>query len=324
MAKEVYIANLKVDQELTDFFMVKEAAIRTGSNKKYYLDLTLGDKSGEIKGKKWDIPEEEFPSLERLRSGDIVKIKGLVTEWNNIKQLRIQRIRKSQPEDGCVMADYIKAAPENPEEMYEFILSEAEAIEDEGLRAMAVTFLRRERERLLYYPAAMKNHHAEMGGLLWHIKRMLLMGIKACEVYPIMHRDWVVCGVILHDMEKLNEIESNQLGVSSGYTMEGQLLGHIAQGVRAVDRLAEETGLAREKAILLEHMILSHHYEPEFGSPKKPMFPEAELLHYLDMMDAKFFDFEEALRGVDPGSFSERVRTLDNRMVYKPSFYDEP
>ena len=320
MSKSLFIQDLRVEDEITDFFMAKELAIKMGSNRKYYLDVTLSDCSGEINGKKWDVPEEEFAALERIKAGDIVKIKAVVTEWNNTKQLKILRIRKGQKEDDLIISDFIKAAPEDPEEMYSFILERAERIGDAGLRAMAVKFLKDNREKLLYYPAAMRNHHAEMAGLLWHIKRMLMMGEKACEVYTIMDPDWVACGVILHDMEKLNEIESTELGISPGYTMEGQLLGHIAQGVREVDRLAEAVGLDREKAILLEHMVLTHHYEPEFGSPKRPMFLEAELLHYLDMMDAKFFDFEDALQGVDPGSFSERIRTLDNRMIYKPSF----
>jgi 3'-5' exoribonuclease len=121
-------------------------------------------------------------------------------------------------------------------------------------------------------------------------------------------------------MEKLNEIESNEWGISPGYTMEGQLLGHLIQGVKTIDRMAREAGISEEKAVMLEHMIISHHYEPEFGSPRKPMFPEAEVLHYLDMMDAKIYDFEDALAGVLPGEFSQRVRTLDGRLLYKPSF----
>ena len=168
----------------------------------------------------------------------------------------------------------------------------------------------------------MKNHHAEMAGLLYHIKRMLVMGEKACEVYAQLDRDWIVCGVILHDMEKLNEIQSNELGISNGYTFEGQLLGHLVQGAAKVAEMAKEVGLSEEKTVMLQHMMVSHHYEPDFGSPKKPMFIEAEMLHYLDMIDAKMFDFEAALAGVDPGQFSERVRTLDGRMLYKPTFKD--
>ena len=113
---------------------------------------------------------------------------------------------------------------------------------------------------------------------------------------------------------------SNELGVSDGYTVKGNLLGHIVMGTIRMEERAKKAGLSEEKTVMLQHMILAHHYEPEFGSPVRPMFPEAELLHYLDMLDAKMFDFEAALEGVDGGHFSERVRTLDNRMLYKPTF----
>ena len=320
MAKEYYINTLQVEEEFTDFFLVKEIAIKTGSNGKNYLDVLFSDKTGEINGKKWDIFGDEETGLLRMQPGDTAKVKAVVTEWNGTKQLKIQRIRKGQKEDKLDMSDFVKAAPEPAEDMYAFICGKAESIGDEGLRAMALKFLTDEKTRLMYYPAAMRNHHAEMSGLLWHIKRMLDLGERACQVYQMLDRDWVICGVILHDMEKLNEIESNEYGISPGYSMEGQLLGHIVQGVRTIDRMAEAVGLDREKAILLEHMIVSHHMEPEFGSPKKPMFPEAELLHYLDMVDSKMFDYEDALSGVEPGEFSEKVRTLDGRKLYKPTF----
>lgn len=320
MNKKFFVNTLSLDEDFTDFFMVKEIAVKTGSNHKKYLDLTLSDKSGDINGKKWDVSDEEEMSLGKISQGDIVKIHAQVNQWNNIRQLRVLKIRKGQREDEYEISDYIKAAPESPEDMYAFILGEADSIGDEGLKKMALSFLTREKERLMYYPAAMRNHHAEFAGLLWHLKRMLMLGERACEVYSMLDRDWIVCGVILHDMEKLNEIQSDELGISQGYSFEGQLLGHIAQGIKAVERMAEETGLEPEKAVMLEHMIESHHYEPEFGSPKRPMFPEAEMLHYLDMIDAKMFDFEEALSGVAPGCFSERVRTLDGRMLYKSTF----
>ncbi len=145
-----------------------------------------------------------------------------------------------------------------------------------------------------------------------------MTGLRVCEVYRNLDRDLVAAGVILHDIEKLNEIQSNQYGISPGYSFEGQLLGHLVQGVKFLDRTCRELGFPEEKTLMLEHMILSHHYEPEFGSPKKPMFPEAEVLHYLDILDARMFDMEDALRGVAPGTFSDRIWTLDNRKVYKP------
>lgn len=321
MSKEFYINDLPEEGSFTEFYMVRAVALKLGSNGKVYLDLNLGDSSGEINGKKWDVSPEEEALFAKIKEGDLVKVKASVNEWNGTKQLRIGRIRKYDPDtDKLDVSDYVKAAPEKGTDMFNYVLERASAIGDEGLRKMAVRFLQDNRDRLLYYPGAMRNHHAEMSGLLYHIKRMLMMGIRACEVYTNLDRDWIVCGVILHDMEKLNEIESTELGVSPGYSFEGKMLGHIAQGVKAVELLAREVGLDDEKKIMLEHMILSHHYEPEFGSPVKPVFPEAEMLHYLDMMDAKMFDFEDALFNVEPGNFSERIRTLDGRMLYKPTF----
>ncbi len=318
--KTYYINNLNINEEIVDFFLVKAIAIRVGSNRKQYLDLTLGDNSGEINGKKWDIADEEVYGLSQIKEGDCVKVKASVSEWNGIRQLRVTKVRKAQKEDKLDMTDYIKAAPEDPEEMFNYVLSRAEAIGDSDLRAISVKFLQDSKEKLMYYPGAMRNHHAEMAGLIYHIKRMLMMGERACDVYTNLSKDWVVCGVILHDMEKLTEIMSNELGISPGYSFEGKMLGHLVLGVRKVSEMAKEIGMSDEKAVMLEHMILSHHYEPDFGSPIRPMFPEAELLHYLDILDAKMFDFEDNISGIAPGTFTERVRTLDGRMLYKPSF----
>ena len=308
--------------EFIDFFIVKSIALRVGSNKKQYLDMHLADSTGEVSAKKWDVVEGEEPALSAIKEGDIIKVKAQVTEWQGNTQLRVLKIRKTSEADAFDMADFIKAAPELPEEMYAYILGSANEIEDKDFRAVAVKLLEDNRDRLRYYPAAAKNHHAEFGGLLWHMKRMLMTGKAVCDIYKFLNRDLIITGVIIHDMEKLNEIEASENGIASGYSKRGQLLGHIIQGITAIDGLARELGLPEEKALIMEHMILSHHYEPEFGSPKKPMFPEAEMLHYLDMIDARMYDMEEAVSSIEPGSFSERVRTLDNRKVYKPDFED--
>ena len=318
--KDIYIGDLKTGQEFMSYFIVKTVAVKVGSNKKAYLDLLLADKTGEISAKKWDIADEEMPGLQKIKEGSVIKVKALVTEWNGMKQLRGSRIRQTSAEDGIVMMDYIKAAPEDAAEMYDYIYSRAADFEDKDLRNICVKQLTDNKEKLMYYPAAQKNHHAEMAGLLYLVKRMLMMAERACEVYTNLNRELVMTGVILHDMEKINEIESNELGISTGYSFEGKMLGHLVQGVRTIDRLAAELDIPREKAVMLEHMILSHHYEPEFGSPKKPLFPEAEMLHYLDMVDAKMFDMQEAVEKTEPGCFSDRVWTLDNRNVYRATW----
>ena len=315
--KDIFVSNLKTDEEITTYLMVKTIALKVGSNRKTYLDLVLGDSSGEINGKKWDIADEEIPGLERIKEGNIIKVRALVTEWNGMKQLRISRIRLTGAEDELEISDFVKAAPEKPEDMYEYIYSIAESLTAHQLSDLCKKMLTDHKEKLMYYPAASKNHHAEMAGLLWHIKRMLMLGDKACQVYTNLDRDLLLTGVILHDTEKMTEILSNELGISSGYSFEGKMLGHLVLGVRELDRVCEEMGIDTEKKVMLEHMIISHHYEPEFGSPKKPLFPEAEMLHYLDMIDAKMFDMEEAVSKTEPGEFSDRVWTLDNRTIYR-------
>ena len=315
--KEFYIKNLKKDEEFVDFFMVKSISVRKGSNGKDFLDILVSDNTGEIVGKKWDVCAEEIPSLEAIAEGDLVKIKAGVTEWNGMKQLRVLRIRKAVKEDKLEMTDYVKAAPEDPRSMYDFILGKAQEFKDEDLKKLSIRLLSDNEEKLMYYPAAQKNHHAELAGLLYHMKRMLMTGERVCEVYTNLNKDLLLTGVIIHNIEKINEIESNELGISPGYSFEGQLLGHIIQGIKTIDKLTLEMEFPREKAIMLEHMILSHHYEPDFGSPKKPLFPEAEMLHYLDVMDARMFDMEDALAATEPGEFSERVFTLENRRLYK-------
>jgi len=315
--KEIYISGLKLDSEIQDFFMVKLIAVKIGANKKQYLDLLLGDSTGEITAKKWDVADEELPALNEIKPQDIIKIKGSVVEWNGLRQIRVIRVRKSVKEDMFELSDFIKSAPEKGEEMYSFMIGKANAIKDSDLKAICVTFLGKNKEKLLYYPAAQKNHHAELGGLLYHMKRMLMTAERICDVYTNLNKDLVVAGVILHDIEKINEIDANELGIASGYSFEGQMLGHIVQGIVSINKMAEELEMPREKSIMLQHMILAHHYEPEFGSPKKPLFPEAEILHYVDMIDARMYDMQEAIAATEPGEFSDRIWTLDNRKLYR-------
>ena len=136
--------------------MVKSIAVKIGANKKQYLDVMLADKTGEISGKKWDVADEELPSLAQIKEGDIVKIRANVTEWNGLKQFRVLRIRRRAENDPLEFSDFIKAAPERPEDMYEYILGKAEAFSDQDLKKLCVKVLQENREKLMYYPAAQK------------------------------------------------------------------------------------------------------------------------------------------------------------------------
>lgn len=319
LMKELFIQDIKEQNKIQDFFMIKNVSIRVGANKKEYLDVVVGDRTGEITGKKWDIAEDRN-ELAELKIGDIIKLRADIVEWNGAKQLKITKLRKSIPNDNLIVGDYIPAAPENPQEMYDFLHDMAANLEDQELAKLCVRVLEREKEKLLYYPAATRNHHAQLGGLLYHTKRMAMSGDALCKVYTVMNRSLVLAGVILHDMQKLNEIVSNEMGMATEYSFEGNMLGHLVLGVRELEKDMQELNFTREKAVMVEHMILAHHEEPEFGSPKRPMFPEAELLHYLDVMDARIFDMEDALKNTEEGAFSDKIWTLENRKLYKRTF----
>lgn len=321
--KVMYVTGISNEKEVTDFFMVKSMSLKLGANKKQYLDIVLGDKTGEISGKKWDVTDEEMKDLEAIADGDLVKVRAQVTEWNGSKQFRVMRIRKISGDEALDIRDFIKAAPEPPEDMFQFLMDAAESMADADLRNLCVLSLNNGKEKLMYYPAAQRNHHAEMAGLLYHLKRMIMTAEKVCQVYDNLDRDLLYAGVLLHDMEKLHEINANEWGISDGYSFEGNMLGHIIQGIKVLDKQMKELNFPEEKAIMVEHMILSHHYEPEYGSPRKPLFPEAEMLHYLDMIDARMYDMQEALDATAPGQFSDRVWTLDNRRLYKKEDSDK-
>ena len=166
----------------------------------------------------------------------------------------------------------------------------------------------------MYYPAATRLHHAERSGLLHHTSTMLRMADAVCGIYDQLDSDLLAAGVILHDLCKITEIRADASGVAIDYSREGQLLGHIVRGVSELDKACEALSIREETRLMLEHMILSHHDLPEYGSPKPPMFPEAEVLHILDLLDARMFEMDSALKNVAPGTFTERIWSLERRL----------
>ncbi|MBR2674359.1 MAG: HD domain-containing protein [Mogibacterium sp.] len=320
--KQYYVKDLKPDDShhLEDRFLVRNADIRDGNNAKKHLYMTLADATGEIQAVKWSLTPDEITAFSKIKTGMVITVGGRCNEYMGKKQLVLDTIRGQAKEGSYDKADIFKAAPESSTSMYDFIISRIEAFKDEDFKRICLSFYEENKEKMMYYPAAMSNHHAELGGFLYHVKRMMMMGERACEVYTNLNKDLLLAGVALHDIEKLNELNSDENGVVEDYSLEGKMLGHLVMGVAAIGDKCRELGISEEKCIMLQHMSLSHHYEPEFGSPKKPMFPEAEMLHYLDMTDAKMFDVEQALKDVAAGEFSDKVYTLDNRKLYKSTF----
>ena len=310
------ITELKAGEKVEAFFLIKSFDVKKTTAGKQYIDVNLVDKSGEINAKIWEYSKE---TENIVIENSIVKVRGEVLEWNGSKQVKINKVRGKLPAENVKISELIPSAPVETSEMLNTIKMYAAKIKDEQIKLLVETIIEKYNNKLLYYPAAKKNHHSYMGGLLYHTMRMLQSGEKLGQVYDFLNMDYIFAGVILHDICKILEMDSDEYGVVSDYSMEGKLLGHIIQGIKEIEIEGEKVGLDREKSVILQHMVLSHHYEPEFGSPKKPMTPEAEILHFLDIIDARMFDFEHALEGIEPGTFTDKIWLLDNRNLYKPT-----
>lgn len=311
------IEEFQASQKIEGFFLVKSIERKLTSTNKNYLDITLADKTGEINAKIWDCNEDDE---HKYPNNSLIKVRGEINEWQGKLQLKINKIRIAKENDNVEIEDFIPSAPEKGEKMLELIFEYVENFKNEDIKNIVKYILNENKEKLIYYPAAKSNHHSIRAGLLYHVKRMLLTAERLCEVYSNINKDLLIAGVILHDIAKVDEMDSNELGIVSDYTREGKLLGHIIQGIVNINRAAKQVNADEEISLVLQHMILSHHYEPEFGSPRKPMIPEGELLHYIDMIDARMYDMEKALRKIEPGEFSERIFTLDRRQLYNPKF----
>jgi 3'-5' exoribonuclease len=302
------LADMIRGQMFEGFLLVKSAEQRTSANGSKYLDMTLADRSGEVNSKMWD------GTCAPPKALSVMKIRGMMLEYNNRPQLRVDKMREPGEKDQVDMSLLIPCAPRPAAEMREELFERARAIRDEKLRQLVLLRLEDAGDRLDYYPAAQRLHHAERSGLLHHTSTMLKGAVALCELYPALDGDLLAAGVILHDLCKITEMNANEVGLASEYTLEGQLVGHLVQGVAEINRLGREIGMDEELRIMLEHMILSHHDMPEYGSPKRPMFPEAEVLHTLDLLDARMYEMQRALEAVQPGSFTERIWSLERKL----------
>ena len=206
--------------------------------------------------------------------------------------------------------------------MYNKLIEKANAFSDEELKKLVLTLYEEKRELLLNWPAAYRLHHAVRSGLLMHTLSIVKLCDGVCEVYPFVNRDLLIAGAMLHDIAKTAEYEVGTTGIASGYTVEGNLIGHLVKGAMMVEETAQRLGISREKAMLIEHMLISHHGEPEFGAAVRPMFIEAELLSELDLMDARVYQMSHAVENIETNEFSSRLWALDDRKVYNHELRD--
>lgn len=281
--KSPFVSDLKPNQVITTTFLVHGKDVRQKKSGEPYLSLLLGDRTGDVDAKMWDNVAEVMETFER---DDFVKVKGLLQIFQNRLQLTIHKM--SRVLDGDVdFADYFPASERDPAEMFAELRGIIAGIDNPHLRGLLEAFMDDEPLARMYRtaPAAKQVHHAFLGGLIEHVLSLCNLARMMATHYNYIDIDLLLTGVILHDVGKVAELTYDR---SFGYSSEGQLVGHIAIGLRFLhEKLQRLPDFPPKLRVLVEHMILSHHGELEFGSPKLPQFPEALLLHHLDNLDSK-------------------------------------
>ena len=304
------VASLRPNMKFEGFLLVRTGDQRTSSNGGKYLDMTLCDTSGDINCKMWD------GTVPPPKQGSIVKVRGTVQEYNGRLQMRIERLRQPGPEDDVDASQLMPCAPEKPESMLAEIHRAIDSMATPELQGILREMLAMCGDKLMYFPAAQRVHHAERSGLLHHTLGVLRAAEALLPLYPFLDGDLLRAGCIAHDLSKTVEFVSDEAGNVSDYSAEGQLLGHLVHGVAQVQEAARRAGVSGEYVLLLSHMVISHHGQPDHGSPRPPMFPEAEMLHLLDDMDAKMNEMEGIMRRTPVGAFSEKIWSLDRRLYH--------
>jgi 3'-5' exoribonuclease len=328
--KDIYIADLAgfEDGKLFDsFFLVLQKQLRTTKANKPYLNLILCDKTGQLEGRVWEMADPRINK--EFDRGDVVKVRGCVSRFDDRLQLKVDQLRKATATE-TDKTDLMPATTCDVEMLWAQLIGFIESFTDPDLKRLLTTVLADPQIAAAYReaPAAKQLHHAWLGGLLEHVISLLTLADRVAPHYPILHRDLLLTGVILHDIGKVREL-SWEIGFE--YTLEGTLLGHIHIGAALAERTMDSLpGFPSKLKTLVLHLILSHHGKLEFGSPKLPMVPEALVLNFIDDLDAKMqamsVEFEKCVREGKPADeMTGRVWALDQRQLLNTRrWLDEP
>ncbi|MBP5729907.1 MAG: HD domain-containing protein [Clostridia bacterium] len=309
------LATIILNEDISGFYIIGNAAIKTSANGSSFLACALTDSSDTVEAKFWNYtgPVGTNPADD----GRVVFLRGKVGEFKGALQISLSAIRYAEAAETYNTADLVPTAPIDIRDAGRQIRELVNSIVDNDYRRVCEVMLERYGKAFSVWPAAKSVHHSFVSGLMMHTFNMLkLADFLAGQYSEVIDRDLLIAGTLLHDFAKTQELACSQLGLVTDYSTKGQLLGHLVMGAEDIDRVARELGIPEEKATLLEHMILSHHGEPEFGAAVLPMTAEAELLHMIDLVDIRMEIYAETLKNMEPDTFSERIFALEKR-IYK-------
>lgn len=302
---------LNFNDSFTGFYILKNVSNKLTNSGKPYLAAALADASMTVECKVWDYPGPLGPADD----GKVVKVQGVFQEFKGMPQIKVERIRLATENDGYDLAELVPVAPLDREEAYGDIENLVMSMADEDYKKVCLEFLRRHEQGFRKLPAAKSVHHGFVGGLLMHTHDMMVLAdFLSAHYSAVINRDLLLAGTLLHDFSKMEEFVTSQLGIVTEYSARGQLLGHLVMGAQEAAEVCKLLDVPEEKSMLLQHMILSHHGQPEFGAAVVPQCAEAELLCYIDNIDAKMEIYRENLDKTPVGGFSQRIFALEKRI----------
>lgn len=311
--KNLNVADMKNGDAVEGFYLLKTAKMKTTGSGKPFLDCDVSDRSGVIKGVFWDFNDATLASE---AAGCAVFLRGNISMYNDLMQVVLVELRKPEQGENVDISKLVPTAPIVVDEELGKINSYIASMTDPDYKKIAVEMLKRHKNTFKQIPAAKGVHHAFVNGLLMHTGTMLAHADCVAALYPVINRDLLFAGVMCHDLAKDREYKFTELGLATDFTVDGNLLGHLVMGAEEIGRVGRELNLPEEKIMLLQHMLLSHHGQPEWGAAVYPKIVEADALHLIDNMDAHMESYRETLEGMNVGEMST-TRVCTGQYCYK-------
>ena len=309
--EEKFINEFKEGDRVTLPLLITNASKGVSNAGAPYISLSLQDRTGQIEAKIWDVKEEQ---LQICQIGTVILVTGDVIEYRGVTQMKILGVASVEQSK----VDYTRfclASPIPQQELVRRLNGYLKSFKNEDVSRIVNHIVESHYNEFISYPAAVRNHHEFGSGLLYHTISMCDLAELLSTYYSNVDRDLLLAGVILHDIGKTSELSGP---IATKYTLEGKLVGHISIMVSEIRAAGEKLNIRSEIPLLLQHMILSHHGEKDYGSPVPPLTREAFLLHVIDDLDAKMIIIDKALDATQECEFSQRVMAMDGRAFYKP------
>ena len=311
METNIPINEMEQGMRVEGFYLLKDASVKKTANGKPYLSATIMDATGSLTAMMWDYSGP----IDERDIGQVVKVRGDITVYKNANQITLSRLRFANDQDEIDLDRLVPIAPIDADMRFQEVRALIATIEDDDYRAVAEEMLRRHGDRFRTIPAAKSMHHSFLNGLLMHTSNMLKTADFFAALYSdLLDRSLLITGTLLHDLAKEREFAFSNIGMATGYTVEGELLGHIVMGAQEAAEVCRELDVPEHKSVLLQHLILSHHGNPEYGAAVVPMCAEAELLALIDRVDSRMEIYSEILPTLDPNTFSARIFALEKKI----------